>query len=507
MPFLRTYANHPSNRSLRPDDLDRRAGILNKWWIGLLEQLTGKTQQSVSANDRPALLDGISGIMDRPEWRSSPSAFCPLADRVSSAAVTRNSSKSSLASNNSDYLLESVHHNVRNIFVSNLMVQMAFVVDRMSLRTAPASLVNFCGKTCAYAFFFCPGVADVLVRLWDIPTRCMKRVLSASEVDVLRDGQAPSNTIQLNFPPCLQPLAFKSTKDALQYLRIKPTPPLGTEHIQWHGYWLNRWSGKESDLFYIFVKYFHILTTEFLPLDTTKSDRLCAPGVMLVHSQVLANLDSTIHRQGPAVTELNGETTPVTFDDFLGADVTAPSLPAPPVNASRLMTENRLIILLRDMLAERPHPYPIYSHFFAESFCDILKASVRTTSLYHHSACFILCDFLQETFSILSNYRRSSRVARSLIDMDFWLPVFKQMVQSENTTTEIRLYSLLFTSWPHITQNDVSRKELCIDFLLDEAHFTSRFCHWCPMVRAYFMRLVCWRVARCISGEIGEGDV
>ena len=86
-------------------------------------------------------------------------------------------SAGSSSSTSSDFLTESVYHNVRNIFTTNLLSQMAFVVDKMSLRNAAASLVTFCGKTCAYAFCFCPGVADILVRLWNPSLELMKRVL------------------------------------------------------------------------------------------------------------------------------------------------------------------------------------------------------------------------------------------------------------------------------------------------------------------------------------------
>jgi hypothetical protein len=35
-----------------------------------------------------------------------------------------------------------------------------------------------------------------------------------------------------------------------------------------------------------------------------------------------------------------------------------------------------------------------------------------------------------------------------------------------------------------------------MQFLLHEDHFYRYFSHWSPMVRAYFHRLLCWRVAR-----------
>lgn len=146
MPFLTAYATHPSNRTLRPEDLDRRTNILNKWWTGLLEMLHGRNNQSISGTDRPVILDGIAGIMERPEWRLAPSPFCPVDQRLKETSARFNQSTTSISSTSSGFLAESVHHNVRNIFIQNLCSQMAFVVDKMSLRNASASLVAFCGK-------------------------------------------------------------------------------------------------------------------------------------------------------------------------------------------------------------------------------------------------------------------------------------------------------------------------------------------------------------------------
>jgi hypothetical protein len=37
----------------------QRVNILNKWWIGMLEMLNGKNNQSISGTDRPVFLDEI----------------------------------------------------------------------------------------------------------------------------------------------------------------------------------------------------------------------------------------------------------------------------------------------------------------------------------------------------------------------------------------------------------------------------------------------------------------
>lgn len=508
LPFLRTYSTHPSNNKLRPEDLDRRANILNGWWTGLLELLAGRNNQSISGTDRPAILEGIAGIMERPEWRLSPSPFCALANRMETASTATSNSTASLSSASSDFLAESVYHNVRNIFIQNLLSQMAFVVDKMSLRNAAASLVTFCGKTCAYAFFFCPGVADILVRIWDPSLDTMRRVIEESGLSRQTRLGPVSDQIVPAFPPSLHALKFISLAKTVRLLRKPATPPLGTAHLEWYGPWMKRWTGTESDLFYIFVKHYHILVADFLPPEPTYMERLCAPGLVMVYAQILINLDATINRHSTLSQQedqTNGPA-PITFDDVLGEpDASASNLSVPPINATRQMAENRLIMLIRDFLSERSSHYLTARHMFAEAFGQLLKASARRFSIYDSNACYTLCDFLEEAFVILIRYEQLTS-QNSVLDWPFWLSVCRLMAASHNTTTEMKLYAFLYSIWSTVIIDDRRKTDLCLDFLLEEEFFESRFNHWCPMVRSYFMRLVCWRIAR-YDGEGMDCDL
>lgn len=499
LPFLRSYASHPSNNRLRPEDLDRRANILNGWWTGLLELLAGRNNQSISGTDRPAILEGIAGIMERPEWRMAPSPLAALADRIETASTTTTKSATSNNSSSSDFLAESVYHNVRNIFTQNLLSQMSFVIDKMSLRNAAASLVTFCGKTCAYAFCFCPGVADVLVRLWNPPLDTMKRVLEESGITRMERLDAVSDRIAPAFPPMLQSLKFDSLIKTTRLLRRPATPPLGTANLDWYGSWTKRWSGAESDLFYVFVKHYHVLVAEFLPKDPTNIERICAPGLIMVHAQVLVNLDATVNRHAsPQQTdESSGGAASITFDDVLAdPDAQASALPLPPANATRQMAENRVIMLLRDFLSERNSGIASARRLFAVSFGYLLKAAARRVPIYDNNACYTLCDFLEEAFVILIRYEQHENNQHSALDWPFWLSVCKQMTSSHNTATEIKLFAFLYSTWSILVSDQGRKQSLCLDFLLEPEFFESRFNHWCPMVRAYFMRLLCWRVAR-----------
>jgi Protein of unknown function (DUF1765) len=514
LPFLLNYAQHPSNKNLRPEDIDRRVAILNKWWTGLLEMLDGHNNQYVSGIDRPVLLDAITGIMMRPEWRLAPSYFAPVAERSipcptpqsrsSSSLLPRSRSSNSLNSSASQFLAESVYHNVRNIFIQNLLSQMSTVVDKMSLRNAPASLVLFCGKAIAYAFFFCPGVAEILVRVWGLSSETIRRVVDEFGLTRHTKRSARSEDVIGEFPPNLHPLGWKSLKSLISQLRARPDIPIGAAKIAWYGPWVARWCGRDSDLFFVFCKHYHILTEEFLPSGLPLIEKVQAPAFILVHAQILATLDATIHRQ--ASDAITGAL-PLTFEDVLaGADASAAALPLPPSsNVTRLMAENRLIMLLRDFVSEQHTEFHSARHTFAEAFSTIMRAAARKTSKFDHNACFFVCDFIEEALVIYMRFQNSLEIPVEYIDWRFWLGVCQEMLESQNSMTEIRLFSFIFGAWNLVT-GDERRKEIVgLDWLSSEHTFRKFFLHWCPMVRAYYMRLLCWRVCR-FDGEATKLD-
>ncbi|KAL4906062.1 hypothetical protein BDW74DRAFT_137896 [Aspergillus multicolor] len=497
LPFL-NRAHPPQNiRTLRPEDLDRRVNILNKWWAGLLDMLNGKNNQAISGTDRPVYLEAVVGIMSRPEWRIPFPTQAP--DTPSSKPVKHTAtsiSESSEASSGSDILVESIHHNIRNIFTQNLLSQMAFVVERMSMRHAPASLVAFCGKACAYAYFFCPGVAEMLVRLWNIPANIYRRVYAESHMDRSTGLRTIAQELTANFPSGLRSLSFHAHSALVRHLRQKPEVPLNINQIKWQSPWVSRWCGRDTDLFYVFIKYIHLLYADSIPSYIEKSTRVLSPGLLPIHAQLLVVLEDTLYKQSQSqAPESSHNTAAITFDDFIeGAEGSASALPLGTANSHRSMAENRLIILLRDYLSEaslEPHHARL---FYAESFCMIMKTTAQRTSLFDHNACFLLCDFVEEAIPIIARYSRS--IEMDLFDWKFWLEACRQMMQSHNSLTEVRVFSFLFCIWGTWTASEERKADLCLGFLLDEPLFYHYFSHWSPMVRAYFHRLLCWRLGR-----------
>ncbi|KAI5865186.1 DUF1765-domain-containing protein [Durotheca rogersii] len=496
VPFLKGYAGHSSNRMLHYEDLERRALILNKWWNALLELLDGKTQQPVAGVDRPVLLDAITLLMMRPEWRQCSANFSPLPDRNprerlrTPSRTSCDKSSTSVDSTDSAYLAESARHNVKTMFVTNLVTQMAIVVDKLSLRHAPLSLVNFAGKACAYAFFFAPGIADILVRLWSLTPDKIRRV--ADEFGLPRRGRDEADATAL-FPHCVDKLCWTSAKALSESFKQAAKLPLTAAKIAWRGPWVSRWTGRDTDLFFVFCKYYYILAEEFMPADWPLSEKARAPGFVLVSAQVLSILDSTIHRQA-AVEAMLG---PPLTDAVHGTDASAMALPAAPNNnIMKGMNENRLILLLKDMLSPASTLFVGARHTFAKLFTAIMRAAAKRTSQFDHNACFTLCDFLEESLVAYDNFVDVEKPETNYVDWPFWLDVCKKMMDSSNTMSEIRVLSLLFSIW-EVIAGDPSRKEMfSLGWLLTEEVFNKLFNNWCPMVRAYYMRLLCWRVCR-----------
>jgi hypothetical protein len=154
---------------------------------------------------------------------------------------------------------------------------MNFVVDKMSLRHAPASLVTFCGKAIAYAFFFVPGVAETLVRLWKLQADILRRV--SDELNMpKRPNKIDMDEVVAAFPAHIHCLGWTSVKQMATQLRQNPRLPVMAAKIAWNGPWVARWCGRDSDLFFVFAKHYHILAEEFVPSELSLVEKARAPG-------------------------------------------------------------------------------------------------------------------------------------------------------------------------------------------------------------------------------------
>lgn len=218
--------------------------------------------------------------------------------------------------------------------------------------------------------------------------------------------------------------------------------------------------------------------------------------MLSVQGHLLMVLEDTLYRQSsPQAPENPFGASAVTFDDFIeGPNASMSTLQMSMANCHRSMAENRLIIVLRDFVLEPSPELAPARRMYVDSFMRVLKTAARKTSLFNHSACFVLCDFVEEAAPLVNRYCR--KIKEDLFEWPFWMDVCKQLTRSRNSMTEIRLFAFLFSMWKPWTSNTSRYHELCTQFLLHDDYFYTYFSHWNPMVRSYFHRLLCWRVAR-----------
>ena len=499
LPFLRSTMDHSSTREIAPEDVDRRATILSKWWLGLLDMMDGIGMASIPGVDRPIIFDALTAIMMRPEWRQTTPYFLPLderspRERVRLRTVT-NASESTEESDQAAFLAKSAEHNVRTMFIAGLVKQLNFVVVKMAMRHVPLVLVSFAGKACAYAFFFVPGVADILVRLWDMGPDLIRRTADGLGLSRVKKGE--SDNIVALFPPKLAAFGWTSPKSMWNTIKQVPRMPVLISRIPWMGPWVSRWKGRDTDLLFVFYKQFHILADDFVPSGLPLAEKARAPGFVIVHAQLLSIVDDTIHRHSA----MGG---PIMIDPMPGADASAMAMPMPPPNLMKGMSENNLLMLLRDILADDTLEIDGAKHTFAETCVALIKTAVRRTSQFDNAACFTLCDFLEEALPIYDNFEDTVS-SKKYIDWLFWLDVFKKILCSSNTMSEVRVLSFIFSIWDMVAENPTRKAAICLDWLLTEEVFNALFNHWCPMVRAYYHRLLCWRICRC-EGDADEID-
>ncbi|SPO00919.1 uncharacterized protein DNG_03667 [Cephalotrichum gorgonifer] len=495
LPFLQQYTNLASVRLLQPEDIERRAIVLNKWWTVLLDQLGSLGVQPTPGVDRVSLLDALTLLMMRPEWRQVTSYFQPLDARSPNEPLRRRPQNQSAGSPPGSAGVagsaKSVEQNVRTMFVSNLVRQVELVVDKMSQRNATAGLVNFCGKACAYAFFFAPGVADILVRLWGLDTLLIQRV--ADEFGLPRRSNGESEDIVALFPPCLGNMGWSSIKTMGSSLRTVPSMSPELAKIRWYSPWIARWRGRDTDLFYIFCKYYHILAEEFMPDGLPLIEKSRAPAFVLVHSQVLAILDTTVHRQ--AALQAFGAASQLS-DGIHGLDTSAAAMPGLPADFFKSMSENRLVALLKDFFSETSPALARARHTYAETFMAIMKAATKRISQFDFGASHTLCDFLEEALVAYDAAEVADDPSTRYVDWEFWFRVCRLISESLNAMTEMRVLCFIYTIWDTATRVPKRKEALCLDWLLSEETFYRLFNHWCPMIRAYYMRLLCWRICR-----------
>ncbi len=172
---------------------------------------------------------------------------------------------------------------------------------------------------------------------------------------------------------------------------------------------------------------------------------------------------------------------------------------------------------------------------YSQQFERILQISAININVYNIELCSNFIDFVEEYFLslILPNSLNNSRISKfnnknDNIDWQFWIEVIQRMFDTENSFLELKSLSFLYNIWDliptfiidqrrnqglglgvflndHNDENNNSNswyidEDQSLRFnisvwILSAPIWKKFFCHWQPLVRAYYLRLICWRIA------------
>lgn len=234
-----------------------------------------------------------------------------------------------------------------------------------------------------------------------------------------------------------------------------------------------------------------------------------------------------------------------TLNDNFTADAVASPYNSASSGANLRFRADRLKLFtaIREILHSDETTVP-YVLAYSRIFDRIFRAFALNIRAYDVDRCVMACDLAEEWIYSVAAVRATKACPalvsfRSLtLDWDIWILVMKRMLSTDNIHTEIRALSFLYNVWPYLPNSDSqalssasnsneslttksssensripitpmmqssvpsmpdsepkTTVNVLTEWLLSTKIWLKFFCHWCPLVRSYYHRLVCYRMA------------
>ncbi|CDK28323.1 unnamed protein product [Kuraishia capsulata CBS 1993] len=431
---------------------------LTRWWVEILTAL--KTDLKMPSSDRSVHLECLSKIISRREW--------------------------------------SLAQDFAKVYRDLLTQTLEYAIKRLDSKKISLSASAFVGKVFAYAFFNLPGAAGAMLFLLGVKIDALDTVKDTllqqaqaqSPLDLLNSQNRPPKVedeqIDLDrlqtlfkaaFPEHVSGLIgsksrFESSKNLLRvekkFLNAVPPPSDPVKGINDpKGLWVQRWSCLDNnDVFFSFLRHYLNLCGWYLRSTATHSLRnaaLCCPGFTIILAHLHSYTEIQVQRRGSAPAKRDGFTDlkiPVPFLKFLRA--------------------------LRDLCFNSVDDYEsAIVPMVCKSVDLILGRIASKISVFDTEKCCMVLD-LQFEFTTFV-YQTNDSFYTQFIDWRFWLKVLDRMTSCDNLTLELKGLSYLFNSWDMIAD-----QQEFVNWTM--SNWFKYFCHWQPLVRTYYHRLVCWRL-------------
>ncbi|KAE8216792.1 hypothetical protein CF327_g1, partial [Tilletia walkeri] len=388
-------------------------------------------------------------------------------------------------------------------FNSIFTVILGWAIGELNKKGVYQNTLIFTGRLLAIAFFRIHGVASKLLRALPVNRFALERVSSEADWDL---GQPRSfERYRKRFPVHLRDFCFQ---DARSYLKMLDgqTPPGLTDldsdddrylvrqdeiEVEMAGNWLRRWQSDDSELFFSFIRSYHRQMSTLLT--STKRLRKISkwffggPGYAHLATSVHQKCLSMVHREIFSVTTLSSQKT---FNPGDTANVLSGSTAGKP---RHLEAANRRCTAIVVEIARTGHPNTS-AQLFSNMLGVHVKSVVKRTSLYDAEGVFCLLDWLD---GIISHMDAAELPVDTFLDVDFLIDMVSMLLNTaDHALALMRTIAFCYSNFAVLTSHKDARLRFCERILLEPVVFHKLFLSWSVTIRAYFLHLLVFRLAR-----------
>ncbi|MCO5613976.1 hypothetical protein L7F22_068256 [Adiantum nelumboides] len=470
LPFLALEAETPDTRVTGPGPY-QAAKARRKLFFDWIRQLLVELQSIQTSADRGAILESIACIIE-----------------------SRNFNSNILENDAED----------QETFFGVLGHILNYAIGELNKKGVYQNTLIFSGRLLAVAFFRIEGVASKLLRALPVNRFALERVANEAQWN---DRQPVEwEKFKGQFSTWLHDFCFE---DARSYLKMLDSQSGQTEEddrflvrqehveVEMSGNWLRRWQSDDSELFFSFCRSYHRqLAGAFASQQQKNSganlelDRQLffgGPGFAHLATCIHQKCLSLVHRDILSVTTLSSQKN---FNPGETANVLSGSTAGKPRHLEA--ANRRCTAIVVDIV--RTSSATTRTSMFAAMLGIHVKCLVKRTSLYDVQGVFCLLDWLD---GVLSHMENAEMVVAEFVDIDFLLQtVWLLLKDADHALALMRTIAFCYSNFAVLTDTRQHRERFFEDILLHPAIFQKLFLSWSFTIRAYFLHLLVFRLAR-----------
>lgn len=379
---------------------------------------------------------------------------------------------------------------------------LAYAIGELNKKGVYQNTLIFSGRLLAVAFFRVRGVASKLLRALPVSRFALERV----STEFGWKDKVPSNFVKFanHFPPSLRSLCYKDARSYLRVLDNEAGQFVSYEaieedrylvrqpevEVEMSGNWLRRWQSDDSELFFSFCRSYHRQLAGLLAsskqLKSLSKLFFGGPGyahlATCVHQKCLA----LVHRVILSVTTLSSQ------KNFNPAGETANVFSGSTAGKPRILeaANRRCTAIVVDIVRA-----PAGSNMiFAPMLGLHIKVLIQRTSLYDVQGVFCLLDWLD---GVLSHMDSADLLNQGLVDVGFIISTIGRLLENaDHALALMRTIAFCYANFGVLTSTTSNRIAFCEHILLRPAVFNKLFLSWSFTIRAYYLHLLVFRLAR-----------